>query len=320
MIGIYKIVNKLNQRVYIGQSKDIKNRWMRHKSCLNNNSHENKYLQNAWNKYGEGNFEFIVIEECLLEDLDSKEKFWISEYDSMNNGYNLAEGGNGCRGYKHSKDEIEKMRNAHCSRKVVQLDLKMNYIKTWCSAGTAAKALGHKSASGILRCCEKDKYKKAYNYIWVYEDDYLSGNIDYEYYLKENKSKPKKVSQYDINMNLVKIWNSAYEIKKELGYSNAQISECCNKKRKTAYNFIWRFTDEYTQEQYEEDLEKDLSDPKSYYKRKVNKYSLSDQLIETYPSISDAARQNNLKSISSITRCCCGEYKTAAGFKWKYAS
>lgn len=196
----------------------------------------------------------------------------------------------------------------------------MNYIKTWYSASTAGKALGHSSSSGIRRCCEKDKYKSAYGYIWIYESDYLNNNIDYEYYTKDNPSKPKRVSQYDLNMNLIKVWNSGYEIYKELGYKNSQISSCCNGKKRTAYGFIWRFTDEYTEEQYIEDSKNNFSDLRSYSKRKVNKYSLSNKFIQTYDSLTEAAQQNNLKSVSSITYCCNGKYASSGGFKWKYAS
>ena len=61
MVGIYKIVNKKNNKVYIGQSVNIKQRWALHKSELRNKYHENVYLQNAWNKYGKDNFIFEPI-------------------------------------------------------------------------------------------------------------------------------------------------------------------------------------------------------------------------------------------------------------------
>ena len=56
--GIYKITNKTNGNYYIGSASIICNRWWIHISKLRKNCHSNKYLQNAFNKYGESNFEF----------------------------------------------------------------------------------------------------------------------------------------------------------------------------------------------------------------------------------------------------------------------
>jgi group I intron endonuclease len=68
-MGIYKIFNKVNNKYYIGSSNNIKRRWRDHKKMLRGNRHDNIYLQNSWNKYGENNFDFIVI--------DNIKKSWI---------------------------------------------------------------------------------------------------------------------------------------------------------------------------------------------------------------------------------------------------
>ncbi len=62
MSGIYKIINKVNGKYYIGSAVHFNKRWNTHKSRLRRNVHANIHLQNAWNKYGENNFEFIIIE------------------------------------------------------------------------------------------------------------------------------------------------------------------------------------------------------------------------------------------------------------------
>ena len=96
MIGIYKIENLINKKVYIGQSINIECRWNSHKNDLIRGNHINKYLQNAWNKYGNDNFKFEIIEECLEEELNQKEIYWINYYGGCNSvqNYNLASGGN----------------------------------------------------------------------------------------------------------------------------------------------------------------------------------------------------------------------------------
>lgn len=89
--GIYKIINKINNKTYIGSSTDIKKRWRDHKWYLKENKHHNPHLQSAWNKYGKENFEFIVELECSVDELLSFENSFILKYNSMNRdyGYNV---------------------------------------------------------------------------------------------------------------------------------------------------------------------------------------------------------------------------------------
>ena len=61
--GIYRIINTENGRPYIGQSSGHSRRWQAHKSSLRHNKHDNKYLQEDYNTYGEEAFIFEVIEE-----------------------------------------------------------------------------------------------------------------------------------------------------------------------------------------------------------------------------------------------------------------
>lgn len=91
MFGIYKIENKINGKVYIGQSKNIESRWKQHIYDLNNNSHHSYKLQKEWNEYGEYSFEFSVLEK--YDDLDSKEQFYIDKYNSIQKGYNIVDVG-----------------------------------------------------------------------------------------------------------------------------------------------------------------------------------------------------------------------------------
>lgn len=94
MIGVYKITNTKNGKVYIGQSVDIEKRFKQHKKLLRDNGHINYRLQDDWNIYGEDSFEFEVLEKCRSVYLNEIEKHTIKEYDSTNEakGYNLSAG------------------------------------------------------------------------------------------------------------------------------------------------------------------------------------------------------------------------------------
>ncbi len=95
MIGIYKITNLINGKSYVGQSVDIDKRWKREKEDANNiNSHSYDYpLMRAFRKYGVDHFSFEIIEECKIEELNEKEVYWISFYDTFFHGYNQTLGG-----------------------------------------------------------------------------------------------------------------------------------------------------------------------------------------------------------------------------------
>ena len=72
VVGIYKITNKVNGKCYIGQSQDIATRFREHRYLLRQNKYGNNKIQNAWNKYGEENFTFEIIEECVIDELDER--------------------------------------------------------------------------------------------------------------------------------------------------------------------------------------------------------------------------------------------------------
>lgn len=77
MIGIYQIKNQINQKTYIGKSKNIPMRFIRHRSLLNTGSHFNQHLQRSYDKYGKDAFVFEVLEYCDPQELPAAEQRWI---------------------------------------------------------------------------------------------------------------------------------------------------------------------------------------------------------------------------------------------------
>lgn len=113
---IYSIYNKVTFLRYIGLSTSIKRRFTEHKRSLNKNNHYNDYLQNAWNKYGQENFIFQLVEICDVDILNEREQFYISLFmsDDSRFGYNLTSGG---KSTKMSESTRKKMSIAHMGKK-----------------------------------------------------------------------------------------------------------------------------------------------------------------------------------------------------------
>lgn len=131
--GIYCIENIVNEKKYIGKGKNITTRWSDHKWKLKNKIHDNKHLQNAWDKYGEENFKLWIIEECKESELIEKEIFYISLYNTKNTGYNMTDGGDGIPGHIHSEETKIKMSNSQKGKKQTkeQIKKRKNTIINW---------------------------------------------------------------------------------------------------------------------------------------------------------------------------------------------
>ena len=92
---IYIIRNTINSKVYIGQTKvSLKLRFQNHLSAARNG--KDYVIGKAIRKYGEENFYIELLEECTIEELNERERYWISYFNSTDNkfGYNISIGGN----------------------------------------------------------------------------------------------------------------------------------------------------------------------------------------------------------------------------------
>lgn len=92
--GIYKITNLSTKQSYIGQSVNIQDRIKQHIKCgLGIDASHTNMLYNSMQKYGVWNFAFELIEQCSKEQLNEREKFYISLYQTDKFGYNMTQGG-----------------------------------------------------------------------------------------------------------------------------------------------------------------------------------------------------------------------------------
>jgi group I intron endonuclease len=106
---IYRIKNIINNKEYVGCTiSTLKKRFEEHTyRCLKTDI--NTKLCNSMRKYGVENFHIDLIDECEVSSIYEKEKFFINEYNTFKDGLNSTYGGEGCLGYKHSKEIREKI-------------------------------------------------------------------------------------------------------------------------------------------------------------------------------------------------------------------
>lgn len=192
---IYYIKCIANNKYYIGQASYYSKRIGTHVSLLRKNKHKNKHLQSAWNKYGEVNFIFSVIEENLTkEEMFEKERFYMEHFNSLDReyGYNICEetrSRKGCkmpesakkaigdfwRGKKFSSQRIYELReNAakNQGKPVLVYNKDMEFICEYKSMSEASRELKVAVSSISIQCSSKKGFRKRKDskYIFRYKD------------------------------------------------------------------------------------------------------------------------------------------------------
>lgn len=294
--GIYCIENNINSKKYIGQSNNIYSRWYNHKYCLNNNMHSNSYLQNAWNKYGEENFTFKILELCDSLVIDSREIYYIDKFSTLSreNGYNLTSGGN--RNKQLSEDTKEKIRIAHIGKLVSdETRRKISINRTGIMTGKNHPNYGKKIPKEhieLLRSLAKQR----------------NGDKCYQ---------AKKV----ICINTQEVFSTikeAGEKYKDYGSNENNIGKCCRKERRYSGKFgdgtpiQWS----YYQDNIEYKLQDNIEEHKGYHKP-VSQYDKEMNYIATYQSAREASRKTGI-GYKLISQVCNGYRKTTHNFIFKF--
>lgn len=236
---IYKIENKINGKVYIGQTvqSDPLRRWHGHLSGLRRNLHDNAFLQNAWNKYGEDNFSFVVVAECDGDDIDQIEVHMIAQYRERKACYNL-EGGGGNHKTLHETTrkkigEATKLywqngayENGHGLLKpVICIDTGTVYA----SSAQAARELDLPYCNISQVCLGKNKSVQG-NDGHYYQFAYYEEGKQYILKTLRGITAPKKV----VCVNTGAVYLSATEAERQTGVQQAHISSSCNGRRRFA--------------------------------------------------------------------------------------
>lgn len=215
--GIYIIKNKINNKVYIGSSSNLKQRLRQHRSFLKLNQHCNKHLQSSYNKYGIDNFIFNILE--ITKDIENREMYYINQFQSNNRnfGYNkrLTPNSNngrivskegrlnmsqGQKGKKYRLEDI-KRRSETQSKIILMFDLNYNLIKIFNSMNQAAQFFNF-HYSNISKAISKNKVCKNYYWKSISKFDLIAGNCDIELCELLENLRLDLIEKYSLNMTI----------------------------------------------------------------------------------------------------------------------
>lgn len=223
MPWIYMITNKKTHKIYIGQTvkKNPFDRWRQHKSGQSGA----KYLTRSIKKHGEDAFEFKLIHECSIDDINYLETYYINYYKTFENGYNLTEGGGGVKGYKLTDEQKDKISKLFTGENNPMFGKKGNENPNFGKKRTdemiekyRASKLGDKNPMFLKEGTLKGKYGK----------DHPSS---------------RKVERIDLTTGEITIYDSQKTAAKMNNIKeSSRISACCLGKRKTTGGFAWKFS------------------------------------------------------------------------------
>jgi len=279
---IYKITNRINGKVYVGQTtSSLEKRFYFHMSLTMSN-HCLK-VKRAVEKYGKENFSIALIDTALsIDDLNEKEIFWIKELNSIDDGYNIRPGGRVCSGYKLSEERKNGLRKSASERHDHFEKLGISHKKRMTGVKQAPEQI-KKRRSGLL-----EAYRKKGKY--------------------SNETAYKKVSQYSLEGRLINIFDSMEAAKDSVGLKSATgITACCKLERRHSGNFQWRYTDDGIQS---------LDSVSPYNHRAVMGID-EDDMQWIFSNIKQASEFTSIKA-SLIRRVCNKQRCSTKNFKFEY--
>ena len=285
---IYKITNRVNGKVYIGQTvQDFERRYcikgegvervyLRHKMLKEYGYGYNKHLLESFEKYGVDNFELNKYFDFAFsrDELNIKEVMWINYYNSYRNGYNNNLGGKGNSGF----DGLKGINNPS-GRKIVQISLNGEFIREWDYIVEVENSLGI-LRSDICGVCSGDK-KSAGGFMWRYVEDY---NKDIQPYKKETNAIP--VIQLSLDGKYIDRFNSIIEAGKRTRLDYKSISGACSSNRKSYGGHIW-----VKECEYDKNKNYSYEMPKKGVSKSITMYDINMNKIKTYKSINEAYKE-----------------------------
>ncbi len=188
--GIYAIVNRINNKIYIGSSNNVERRLKQHYYQLNTKYHPNKHLQRSWNKYNKTDFEFIFLKQCTLETQLIIEQECIDTYKKIFSLYNILQVTGNCSGYKHTENTKKRIGNA--SKGVKRTEETLKKMSEWQLGKPKLSQRGRKLSPEHI-----EKIRKANT---GYRHSELSKELNRQAHLgnKHTEEAKRKISEFQI--------------------------------------------------------------------------------------------------------------------------
>lgn len=233
MIGIYKITSP-SGKIYIGQTTNFTKR----KNYYKNGAKPYQVrIHNSLQKYGYDAHSIVLIEECLVDNLNERERYWQDFYDV------IGENGLNCRltatndksGYL--SEELKKKLSEIRKRTIISGEWREKFAYDWTGKNHSEETRRKMSESA------KGKKKTAEHIAKLPQNQKgkFRPKASEETKLKQslNSGKARKVYQYTYDMTFIKEWISAAEVKRVLNIGN--ISSAASGKIFSAGGFKWRY-------------------------------------------------------------------------------
>ena len=261
MAYIYRVLNKITKKCYIGESKskDVNWRWREHKRKIEINK-GCPALRDAVKKYGIENFEFSVIIICFDDERFKYEKEYIKKYNSVvPNGYNITGGGEGggFRGKKHTEQVKTDIRNKSKQKYIDNPELKEQMsernkiimknpevrekIKNGLSNSEKWKKVIEEKRIGNYKQIKHSEEAK--NKISESLKKYHASNVkivDNTNVKRDNKL-GTKIKQYDMDNNLLHEYISVNEASRKTSVPKSSLLVHLKDNTKTGGGFIWKY-------------------------------------------------------------------------------
>lgn len=327
---IYKITNLINGNAYIGQtSRPLKERWKEHRT----GNYFRQTIDTAIKKYGQENFTIQTLEECPDEKLNEREQYWIAYYNTYKNGYNNTKGGQIYESTRLKEKEIERIitewKNTdlclthfhkyigHSIETVknylLQNGVSQEEINARKYNQTIPKRKINTKKDAVVKKSKLEKeqerlqqeqdilndFSEGHNLTFLIKKYHKTSKTIKEILIKNNISLEmienqkfkdrtanqwKKIYCYDLTGKLLKEYPTRESLLMDYTLKELKlIHNCCCGLKKTSLNKKWSYTPLAFSE---EDIK--------LKEKKCDKYDINNILVESYDSMSECHKSNNI--------------------------